>query len=148
MGFLDLVKVFRFLYMFFFSIYILGGILAGILCSMRAETLDQISDEKPFYFRFAISVSSAFPPKTQIPRYSANVDEIRTKMLEMKGIGLPPTMHVYGTDDPMVDPSWSKEFAAIFPESTRKVYEHNGKHFIPVNSAAKMQFSAFVNQFR
>ena len=125
-----------------------GGILAGILCSMRAESPSLISSDKPFFFKFAMMASSAFPPPIQVERYSTKVWQIKEKMETMGGFFLPPTMHIYGKLDPIVDPAWSKEFAQIFPEGTRVEYEHDGKHFVPVTPEARGKYKEFLDKFR
>ena len=54
-------------------------------------------------------------------------------------------MHVFGVEDPIVPAEHSKELAAYFPEPF--LYEHEGKHFLPVTSPAKQQYTQFVNKF-
>jgi pimeloyl-ACP methyl ester carboxylesterase len=57
---------------------------------------------------------------------------------------LPATMHVYGTADPIVPYEDSKDMASYFPDPV--LYEHDGKHFLPVTSPAKQMYTNFVDK--
>jgi hypothetical protein len=115
------------------------------LCSLRAPDISSISKEKPFFFKFAIIVAAAFPIKEQIERYSEPVDQIRVQLESMKGTGFPRTMHVMGINDSIVHLSWSRTFSEIF--AANDIYEHDGKHFVPVDSKAREQFDHFLGNF-
>jgi len=124
-----------------------GGIMTSILCSLRAPTIHEVCEERPLWFQFAVIIAASFPKKEQMERFSTSADSFRETLQQKRNQGeiLCPTLHVWGKEDPIVNRTWSKELADLFPECIE--YEHDGKHFAPVHAEAKQKYQTFITQF-
>ncbi len=140
--------------------------MAAILCLLQAEEKQNRKDDEKILFSFdwAIIIAASFPAKNREERFSQEVEKIKGKICTYKKSFLicsnvfkdrfefvdkkyfPATMHVWGSADPIVAAEDSKKLAELFPDPV--IYEHDGKHFMPVTSPAKQQYSNFVDKFK
>ena len=115
------------------------GAILNLLLNMLRENNKEVNDLF-VNLKFIVIASGFITPS---PNNDEFVELIKTyksgKKLEI------PCLHIYGENDDHIPPEKSKEVIEMFTNNT--VYEHKGKHFIPVKSADKNYYLEYFKKF-
>jgi len=109
-----------------------NGPFDGLLgFSQGAVMAAVLSNTNQFNFKFVI-ICAAFVPS--LTSFSVG-DQFNTV----------PSLHLYGRNDTLVSPSYSKKLSTMFHDCIS--FEHKGGHFVPTDSDSKKIFREFFERF-